>query len=555
MSLLLKIISGLIGGILAPLYAYKILLLYQLSGYRIKELATAIKRKSNAYFCLSPIAAIVAFVACAAIYPFCRDDAFVSAVALPLAAGIAVAVNAHLSAKVKLAFTARVKRLIVVFAFISTLLTVPLAAVYPPLFALAAIFPGAIAFLIAAAITSPIENRRNKRFVEWSKAVLAERSGLIKIGITGSYGKTTAKNLLTAFLSKEYSTCATPGNYNTPMGIALTVRDELLPDDDVFVAEMGARYPGDIRELCEIVMPSIAVVTAIGTQHLETFGSEENLMNTKKELVDALPDDGAAIFNGDNDGCKKLYERCRCKRMISGCDEAAIKALYSLMENKRGEEANKSRLTSEAVRKEIKAFSAFDAYYGDVGYAARGMEFTLAVRGEAARISTPLLGAHIPSMIAECALAASYMGIPLEKIKFAASEAKAVAHRLELLYNGDDVIIDDAYNGNESGAKSALEVLSKFTPRVRVLITPGVVELGERGESANENIGRIAATACDYAIFVGGNAEALSRGAIANGLGADKIAKTRSLDEAMEKLKIIKGEKAVLFENDLPDNY
>ena len=555
MSLLLKIISGLIGGILAPLYAYKILLLYQLSGYRIKELATAIKRKSIAYFCLSPIAAIVAFVACAAIYPFCRGDAFVSAVALPLAAGIAVAVNAHLSAKVKLAFTARVKRLIVVFALISTLLTVPLAAVYPPLFALAAIFPGAIAFLIAAAITSPIENRRNKRFVEWSKAVLAERSGLIKIGITGSYGKTTAKNLLTAFLSKEYSTCATPGNYNTPMGIALTVRDELLPDDDVFVAEMGARYPGDIRELCEIVMPSIAVVTAIGTQHLETFGSEENLMNTKKELVDALPDDGAAIFNGDNDGCKKLYERCRCKRMISGCDEAAIKALYSLMENKRGEDANKSRPTSEAVRKEIKAFSAFDAYYGDVGYAARGMEFTLAVRGEAARISTPLLGAHIPSMIAECALAASYMGIPLEKIKFAASEAKAVAHRLELLYNGDDVIIDDAYNGNESGAKSALEVLSKFTPRVRVLITPRVVELGERGESANENIGRIAATACDYAIFVGGNAEALSRGAIANGLGADKIAKTRSLDEAMEKLKIIKGEKAVLFENDLPDNY
>ena len=426
---------------------------------------------------------------------------------------------------------------------------------YPPLFALAPIFPGILAFLIAAIITSPIEKRRNARFVTAAKTALAARADLIKIGVTGSYGKTTAKNLLSAFLSKEYSTCATPGNYNTPMGIAMTVRDELLADDEVFVAEMGARYRGDIRELCDIVSPSVAVITAIGTQHLETFGSEENLLATKNELIEALPADGVAIFNGDNDGAIKLYNRCAKRRLISGNDEEAVQKLYALFSTGDSRAKGKPAAGVKPTEEEVKALSRFDAFYGDIGYAARGMEFTLVVNGSAARIATALLGAHVPSMIAECALTANYLGISLEKIKFVASEVKAVAHRLELLYNGDDVIIDDAYNGNEAGAQNALEVLSKFSPRIRVLITPGIVELGERGEAANARIGELAAVSCDYAVFVGGNASALARGAKSAGMNADNVTEVRDLACAVEKLKTIKGEKAVLFENDLPDNY
>lgn len=330
MTILAEILPGIIGGILAPLFAYRVLLLYQLSAYRLKELRTAVKRKRPAYFLLTPIAASVCFAVCAAVYPFLRNDCFAVMLALPLIAGIAAAVNAHLSAKVKLAFTARLKRFITVFAIIAAILSAGLSVMYPPLFALAPIFPGIVAFLFAAIITSPIEKRRNARFVTAAKTVLAARADLIKIGVTGSYGKTTAKNLLSAFLSKEYSTCVTPGNYNTPMGIALTVRDELLADDEVFVAEMGARYRGDIRELCDIVSPSIAVITAIGTQHLETFGSEENLLVTKNELIEALPADGVAIFNGDNDGAIKLYDRCAKRRLISGSDEEAVQKLYAL---------------------------------------------------------------------------------------------------------------------------------------------------------------------------------------------------------------------------------
>lgn len=555
MTILAEILPGIIGGILAPLFAYRVLLLYQLSAYRLKELRTAVKRKRPAYFLLSPIAASVCFAVCAAVYPFLRNDCFAVMLALPLIAGIAAAVNAHLSAKVKLAFTARLKRFITVFAIIAAILSAGLSVMYPPLFALAPIFPGIVAFLFAAIITSPIEKRRNARFVTAAKTVLAARADLIKIGVTGSYGKTTAKNLLSAFLSKEYSTCVTPGNYNTPMGIALTVRDELLADDEVFVAEMGARYRGDIRELCDIVSPSIAVITAIGTQHLETFGSEENLLVTKNELIEALPADGVAIFNGDNDGAIKLYDRCAKRRLISGSDEEAVQKLYALFSTGDRRAKCKTAAGVKPTEEEVKALSRFDAFYGDICYAARGMEFTLVLNGRAARITTALLGAHVPSMIAECALTANYLGISLEKIKFAASEVKAVAHRLELLYNGDDVIIDDAYNGNEAGAQNALEVLSKFSPRIRVLITPGIVELGEHGEAANARIGELAAVSCDYAIFVGGNASALARGAKSAGMNVDNVTEVRDLDGAVEKLKTIKGEKAVLFENDLPDNY
>ncbi len=555
MTILAEILPGIIGGILAPLFAYRVLLLYQLSAYRLKELRTAVKRKRPAYFLLSPIAASVCFAVCAAVYPFLRNDCFAVMLALPLIAGIAAVVNAHLSAKVKLAFTARLKRFITVFAIIAAILSAGLSVMYPPLFALAPIFPGIVAFLFSAIITSPIEKRRNARFVTAAKTMLAARADLIKIGVTGSYGKTTAKNLLSAFLSKEYSTCVTPGNYNTPMGIALTVRDELLADDEVFVAEMGARYRGDIRELCDIVSPSIAVITAIGTQHLETFGSEENLLVTKNELIEALPADGVAIFNGDNDGAIKLYDRCAKRRLISGSDEEAVQKLYALFSTGDRRAKCKTAAGVKPTEEEVKALSRFDAFYGDICYAARGMEFTLVLNGRATRITTALLGAHVPSMIAECALTANYLGISLEKIKFAASEVKAVAHRLELLYNGDDVIIDDAYNGNEAGAQNALEVLSKFSPRIRVLITPGIVELGEHGEAANARIGELAAVSCDYAIFVGGNASALARGAKSAGMNVDNVTEVRDLDGAVEKLKTIKGEKAVLFENDLPDNY
>jgi UDP-N-acetylmuramoyl-tripeptide--D-alanyl-D-alanine ligase len=168
---------------------------------------------------------------------------------------------------------------------------------------------------------------------------------------------------------------------------------------------------------------------------------------------------------------------------------------------------------------------------------------------------TKLLGEHIPQSITLCAAVAFRLGVPLEKIKIAAEGLKAVAHRLELLYNGSDIIIDDAYNGSEQSIKSALKTLKLFSPRLRIAITPGVVELGKRQEQANEQIGEMAANCCDYLLAVGVNAQSLKKGALNGKMSLDKVYACASLNEATEKLKEIKGERAILFASDLPDNY
>lgn len=198
--------------------------------------------------------------------------------------------------------------------------------------------------------------------------------------------------------------------------------------------------------------------------------------------------------------------------------------------------------------------SKYDACYGAVGYAANGIEFTMMVGDDAVDISTRLLGDHIPSVITQCALLAVQLGVSLEEIKNAAAELKPVAHRLELLYNGDDVIIDDAYNGNESGALNALRVLNSFAPRTRVLITPGLVELGARQEEANRGL-ELGISKLRLTHFVGLTPEILKCGAEEAGFEPERVFSVNKLSDAVDIYKKIKGEKAVLFENDLPDNY
>ena len=549
------VVSALVCGLLSPLANYDTLLLYQLSAYRLNELFTAFRRKKFLYFLPSVIAPAGVFAFMAILYAFINDDWFYLSVSAVVAVSLILFIASYKRVKVKLALTKRFKRFIAVFSVFSAALSVLLTLSYPPLAALSPFIGGFAAFLLSHAVTSPIETKRNLRLISAARDKLASMDKLVKIGITGSYGKTGAKNVLKAFLSRGYSVCATPGNYNTPLGIAKTANEDLLCDDTAFIAEMGARYVGDIRELCEIVKPEYALVTAIGTQHLETFGSLEAILETKNELPESLPASGLAVFNGDNEGCATLYERCKCRRLISGRDEDAVQEL----KNKRAEDESVKRVKSGKSQRikatQVHVKSKYDACYGAVGYAANGIEFTMMVGDDAVDISTRLLGDHIPSVITQCALLAVQLGVSLEEIKNAAAELKPVAHRLELLYNGDDVIIDDAYNGNESGALNALRVLNSFAPRTRVLITPGLVELGARQEEANRRLGAQAYQNCDYAIFVGPNAEILKCGAEEAEFEPERVFSVNKLSDAVDIYKKIKGEKAVLFENDLPDNY
>ncbi len=153
---------------------------------------------------------------------------------------------------------------------------------------------------LAIILLMPVEYAVNRWYVNDARRILHSMPHLKVIGITGSYGKTSTKHYLYRILSERFSVVMTPGSYNTTLGVVRTIRERLKPYTEVFIVEMGAKQPGDIAEICDLVHPSIGIVTAVGEQHLESFKSIENVRRTKFELIDSLPSDGIAILNDDS---------------------------------------------------------------------------------------------------------------------------------------------------------------------------------------------------------------------------------------------------------------
>ncbi len=372
-----------------------------------------------------------------------------------------------------------------------------------------------VPFVVIAAnvIMTPIEKLIRSKYVKSAKRKLEEKRPTV-IGITGSYGKTTAKNLLAAMLP---GALATPASYNTPMGVCMSINNDLA-DQKIFIAEMGARYKGDIAELCRIVSPDIGLITAVGDMHLSTFKTHENVANAKFELAESLPKEGLAVINGYNEGASKLAER---------------------------DMACRSEVVGEGNR----------ISYSDLKLTAAGTEFTLSVDGETRRVTTRLLGAHIAELVCCCAAVALECGASLDGIVAAVESVAPVEHRLQLVPSAGNgvTVIDDAYNSNPVGAKNALEVLKLFDGK-RIIITPGFVELGAIEKDCNIELGRDIADAADEAFLVGSRANDIKTGAMQSGMNEADISIFSSRDEAVAALKDISGDKVVLFENDLPDN-
>ena len=373
---------------------------------------------------------------------------------------------------------------------------------------------------LAHFITLPIENGIRNKFKRRTMRILDNHTGLIKIGITGSFGKTTVKNVLAAMLAKKYKVLATPASFNTPMGICKAVGDG-LGDIEVFVAEMGARYTGDIAELCKVVRPDYGILTGIGNQHLDTFGSIENLHKTKYALIESIPKTGFAFFNGDSEGARMMYGWCKVDKTLACHGDIATHGVY----------------------------------YTDVSMTAKGVTFTLHAEKKSIPITSPLLGKHMAGTITLCASCALKLGVSLEQIAEAAAELKPVPHRLELIDRGDTIVIDDAYNSNVDGARNALEVLSMFEG-TRIVVTPGLVELGEEEDACNYQVGGFIAQYADYAVLNSSRADIMKKGAMDAGMAEDKILIASGLTDSMAKIANLPGEKKIiLFENDLPDNF
>ncbi len=446
-------------------------------------------------------------------------------------------------AKKPLVYTPRVKRLLVTLGVVTALVFV-LAFVLPPVITWLAMtlsggtwdyatvttartFPAALLATVlmpvlfvpfANKLNAPIERRIAKGFTDDAKRILSEMPHLTVIGITGSYGKTSTKNFLTALLSVKYNVLMTPESYNTPMGVVRTVRERLRASHEIFVCEMGAKNRGDIREICEIVHPHHGMITAIGEQHLETFKTIETITDTKFELADALPEGGMAFLNMDND-------------LIAARDVDGAKVIgYGLLD---GADYRVTAMTADE----------------------NGSRFTVvAPNGETCDYTTRLLGAHTIQNLVGCVAVAHNMGIPLADLKAPIRQMKPVPHRLQLLPNG---YIDDAYNSNPAGFRSALDVLGAMKDVRRVLVTPGMVELGERQEALNEELGAYAASCCDVAVLVGERqAPPLKKGLLDAGFAEENIFVAFDLHQALSYVQSLPAAKQiVLLENDLPDNF
>jgi len=419
-------------------------------------------------------------------------------------------------AKKKLVFTPRLVRLcwaLAVVCLLGGLIASFMNPVLPLLWP--AFTPVWVA--LAAWLVQPLEARIKKWFFRDAQRILRGMPELIRIGITGSYGKTSAKFLLATLLAERYSVLATPGSFNTPMGVTRAIREQLRPEHQVFIAEMGARHVGDIREMCELVRPVIGLLTSVGPQHLETFGTVERVAETKYELIQALPPDGAAFFGRDGGICEGLYRRCPLEA---------------------------KRLAGERLGAE------------DIAVGPFGCRFTLVGTGGArADCQTRLLGAHNIDNLLLCAEVALHLGLTLPEIAAGVAKLEPVEHRLQLIgTNGGVTVIDDAFNSNPAGAGAALDVLKSFPGR-RIVVTPGMVELGAEQETLNEEFGRQMAKSTDIAVLIGGRrVEPIARGLEREGFDRANLHIVSSLEESTVLLKsLARPGDTVLYENDLPE--
>ncbi|MCR4695144.1 MAG: UDP-N-acetylmuramoyl-tripeptide--D-alanyl-D-alanine ligase [Pseudobutyrivibrio sp.] len=432
----------------------------------------------------------------------------------------------RLNTKKKLVYTPRVKRMTVTNILLGCLCLI-LGIIFlglSDITSVLTIYLGLqiIISLLINTINMPIEKSINQHYINDAKRILKKSPNLTIIGVTGSYGKTSVKFYLKTLLAARYNVLVTPESYNTPMGVVRTIRESLKNTHEIFVCEMGARHVGDIKEICDIVHPDHGVITSIGPQHLETFFNMDNIKSTKFELADALPESGMLFLNGDNE------------YILDKSKEYKNKIFYSTGNGNEGYVAS------------------------DISVSSLGTDFTVtAPNGEKENFQMHLIGQHNVINVVGAIAVAHGMGISLKELKIPVRRLAPVEHRMQIRDQGAVTIIDDAYNSNPVGSKAAVETLALFDG-VKILVTPGMVELGDKEEEYNYNFGKYAADCCDYILLVGKKRTLpIKNGAIDNGFDESKLRSFDNLQEALSFAHAIKdqGHKYILLENDLPDNY
>lgn len=425
--------------------------------------------------------------------------------------------------KTNLVWTKRIIRLAILYFLILLAITLPYFIFVENFWwiffgVIIEFFAVPVIFVLTALIIQPFETLIKKLYIKKACKALDNFKG-IKVAITGSFGKTSTKNFLTTFLKDRYKVCATPKNFNTPMGLCRTVLENLKPTDEILIIEMGARHEGDIAELMKMSKPQFGILTAVGEQHLQSFGSLEKIKKTKFELCEHMPKSGKVVFDGASDNTKELFEKFRGEKYLVGVSGGCC-------------------------------------YIKDEKFSRKGSSFKIVIDGEEFKAKTKILGSEMLNDIAVAAYMAYLLGVESEETIEKISLLIPAPHRLQLIENPFCTIIDDSYNSNLLGAQQACECLKLFKGK-KIVVSPGLVEQGDKQYELNYKLGKKIASCCDeFLIMNETNKIALTKGAIAGGMKKQNLHYAYSRKEQAEVLKKLQEKSSVvLFENDLPDNF
>ncbi len=355
-------------------------------------------------------------------------------------------------------------------------------------------------------------------YIKKATTKIASYPKLTVIGVTGSFGKSSVKEFLAHILSGKYSVIRTPLNINTEIGVAKFILNSSFEGKDIFIVEMGAYTTGEIGLICSMVRPKIGILTAINEQHLSLFGSIENTQKAKYELLRSLPKDGLAITNSDNTYCREFLGELACRAQTFGYD---------------------TEFHPDCTITEVQKTSG-------------GVMCVLSLKGNSSLpITTPLIGEYHCMNIAPCVLAGLYLKLTIEEIRELCATLPQTGVR-KYRY-GNCTIIDDSYNSNPTGFKSALSVMSSFpSDRRRVVITRGMLELGDKSDELHERIGEEIAFTANELVLLTRDSEAPLRKGIGNKYRTTIVVKDDP-SELLEYMRDLKQSNSViLLENRIP---
>lgn len=367
---------------------------------------------------------------------------------------------------------------------------------------------------IAALIFWPADVVAKRLVVSEAKGHIDRLKNLKVIGISGSYGKTTMKEVLRQVLGLRFKVQATPESVNTPVGIARWILKDVNGETNIAIIEMGEHYRGDIADICDIAAPDIALVTGINEAHMERMGNLQNVAATVFEILGGAKQNALVLLNADDSDITSNYGK-------------------HLRKDEKLEKFSTSAFTS----------ANFDVE-----------KLVWKVKGVIGEFDIHLLGEYALGDLDAAIKIAKYLGREDIEIKQGIARIRPVEHRLQpILRDHNILVIDDAYNGNSNGAEEAIKVLSRFANRRKIYITPGLVETGSSVANVHRKIGQQLASAADVVILIKNSVTPF----IAEGLKSEnKIKWFNSAQEAHAALQtILQPNDVILFQNDWGDQY